>query len=72
MKNRYKLSNKVAIVTGGSKGIGKGIVKNLLISGSKVAVLSRSEESLKKTCSEFSNLGEIIYFSVTLQEVGHP
>ena len=68
MKNKYKLEGKVAAVTGGSQGIGKGIVKNLLISGAKVAVLSRSEQSLKNTCSELSDLGDIIYYAIDVKD----
>ena len=47
MNNKYKIKNQVAVVTGGASGIGKGIVKNLLISGAQVAVLGRTEKSLK-------------------------
>ena len=67
MINQYNLHKKVAIVTGGSKGIGKEIAKNLLISGSKVALLSRSEDSLKKTCKELSSLGEVISLSTDVK-----
>lgn len=39
------LQNKVALITGGSKGIGFGIAQALLEQGIKVAVTSRSEAS---------------------------
>ena len=39
------LKNKVALITGGSKGIGFGIAQALLEQGIKVAVTSRSEAS---------------------------
>ena len=67
MINQYNLDEKVAIVTGGSRGIGKEIARNLLISGAKVALLSRSEESLKKTCNELSKIGDVTYFSVNVK-----
>ena len=47
MKNKYDIKNQIAVVTGGASGIGKGIVKNLLISGAQVAVLGRTEKSLR-------------------------
>ena len=39
------LENKVAIITGGSKGIGYGIAESLMAQGMKVAITSRSQES---------------------------
>ena len=68
MINQYNLDEKVAIVTGGSRGIGKEIARNLLISGAKVALLSRSEECLKKTCNELSKIGDVTYFSVNVKD----
>lgn len=40
-----KLKDKVAFVTGGSKGIGYGIAKSLAKEGVKVAITSRSLEN---------------------------
>ncbi|MFA3790787.1 SDR family NAD(P)-dependent oxidoreductase [Aliiglaciecola sp. SL4] len=47
------LHNLVAVVTGGSKGIGKAICKHLLESGCKVAILGRDAHSLNLTLQEF-------------------
>jgi 3-oxoacyl-[acyl-carrier protein] reductase len=41
------LTNKVALVTASSKGIGHGIAKALLAEGAKVVISSRSVENLK-------------------------
>ncbi len=67
MKNKYDLNNQIAIVTGGSSGIGKSIVRNLLISGAKVAVLSRTEKLLENMYSEFKDLGEITYITTNIK-----
>ena len=37
-----RLENKVSVITGASKGIGKSIAKKFAIEGSKVSICSRS------------------------------
>ena len=39
------MKNKVALITGGSKGIGYGIAESMLEQGIKVAITSRSQDS---------------------------
>jgi len=41
-----KLTGKVALVAGGSGGVGEGIVRQLLTDGATVVVPSRSNEKL--------------------------
>lgn len=48
------LSNKVAYITGGSKGIGYGIAKTLIDLGMKVAISSRHLSAAKKAASSLS------------------
>ena len=49
------LSNKVAYITGGSKGIGYGIAKVLLDNGMKVAITSRSLPAAREAAASLSN-----------------
>ena len=48
------LSNKVAYITGGSKGIGYGIAKILLEKGMKVAITGRNLNSVKEAAESLS------------------
>lgn len=54
-----KLKNKKILVTGGSKGIGKGISKVFLQNGANVIICGRNPEDLEKTCNELSRFGDI-------------
>jgi 3-oxoacyl-[acyl-carrier protein] reductase len=49
------LSNKVAYITGGSKGIGYGIAKTLLGAGMKIAITSRDINAAKKAAGSLTN-----------------
>ena len=49
------LKNRVALVTGSSRGIGKAIAAALLREGGRVCVTGRSEETLSKTLAEFKS-----------------
>ncbi len=44
-----ELKNKIALVTGSSKGIGKEIANTLLHEGCKVILNGRDKKSLEKT-----------------------
>lgn len=49
------LTDKVAYITGGSKGIGYGIAKTLLDNGMKVTITSRTMSSAKQASESLSN-----------------
>ena len=48
------LDGKVAIVTGGSRGIGHAIARALLQNGARVAITATSEDALRKAAGELS------------------
>lgn len=49
------LTNKVAYITGGSKGIGYGIAKTLIDSGMRVAITGRNLDAVKKAAASLSD-----------------
>lgn len=57
-----QLTDKVAIVTGGSKGIGLGVVRSLLDEGAKVANVNRSAAEGRALQSEYAAVGKDCYF----------
>jgi dehydrogenase/reductase SDR family member 4 len=56
MSHSIDLSGKVALVTGGGRGIGKAIAARLAGAGAAVVIASRKEENLKATAAELAGL----------------
>lgn len=55
------LNGKVAVVTGGSKGIGFAAAKSFLEEGCRVAICSRHEAELMAAADSLSPYGEVFY-----------
>src|SRR5690349_782036 len=47
-----ELTDRVAIVTGGSRGIGKAIARQLALEGADVAIVARDAATLEQTANE--------------------
>jgi len=52
-----QLDGKIAIVTGGNRGIGKGIAKGLAAEGASLTIAARNAELLSQTADELRAMG---------------
>jgi 3-oxoacyl-[acyl-carrier protein] reductase len=62
--NRKRLSGAVALVTGGSRGIGRAIATGLARLGASVAICGRDSKALSSTHEELAGLGRSVFSTV--------
>ncbi len=60
MKNLFSLEGRTALITGGSRGIGKMIARGYLAHGAKVYISSRKADQCQATAEELSKEGTCI------------
>lgn len=60
MKDLFSLQGRVALVTGGSRGIGKMIAQGFLEQGAKVYITARKAPACDQTAEELSKIGPCI------------
>lgn len=53
ISNRLRIDNKVAIITGASKGIGKAIARALGQQGARIVIASRKQDAVDEIAKEF-------------------
>jgi 2-deoxy-D-gluconate 3-dehydrogenase len=69
--NRFDLSGKVALVTGGNGGIGLGIAEGLAQAGAKIAILGRNAQKSESAAAQIHAQTGVDTLVVTA-DVSHP
>lgn len=64
--NQIDLQNRIAIITGGAKGIGYAIAERMLLSGAKVCLWDIDDQRLTTAKKELSAKGTVITIKVEL------
>ena len=69
MKNLFDVSGKIALVTGGSRGIGLMIARGYVENGVKVYISSRKADVCEEVAEELSKVGQCIALPKDLSSV---
>src|SRR4029077_10442705 len=72
MKNSKSLAGKIAIVTGGSRGIGRAIALRLASEGVRVVIAARDAKALAAVADEIGNGGTVKTVATDLREPEAP
>jgi NAD(P)-dependent dehydrogenase (short-subunit alcohol dehydrogenase family) len=57
LQHLFDMTGRVAVVTGGTRGIGRAIAEGYIAAGASVAVVSRNEQDCKDTAEHLRSLG---------------
>ncbi|WP_332823728.1 SDR family oxidoreductase [Ramlibacter sp.] len=69
MKNLFDLQGRVALVTGGSRGIGKMIATGFLHQGAKVYITARKAAACDATAGELSAIGPCVSLPIDVSSI---
>lgn len=69
MTDLFSLQGRTALVTGGSRGIGRMIARGFLQQGAKVYITSRKAAACEATASELASLGPCIALPMDVSSV---
>lgn len=64
------LKGKVALITGGSGGIGLAMAESFLKSGAKVIIAGTNEEKLRSCCEKIGGGVDLSYIVINVKDVG--
>jgi NAD(P)-dependent dehydrogenase (short-subunit alcohol dehydrogenase family) len=66
MRDLFSLEGRTALITGGSRGIGKMIAEGFLKQGAKVYISARKGSTLEETAAELAKLGACTALNVNI------
>ncbi len=69
MKNLFDISGKVALVTGGSRGIGEMIAEGYVANGARTYISARKADACKATAARLSEQGECVSIPADLSTI---
>ena len=69
MKDLFSLRGKIALITGGSVGIGAMIAEGFVSFGAKVYIVSRSEQKLDRKQKELASIGACEYLVADVSSI---
>jgi NAD(P)-dependent dehydrogenase (short-subunit alcohol dehydrogenase family) len=64
-RKENRLAGSVALVTGGSRGVGRAIAHRLAMLGAAVAICGRDRAALERVAAELEKLGARAFFHIT-------
>jgi NAD(P)-dependent dehydrogenase (short-subunit alcohol dehydrogenase family) len=56
-RSDYSFANKTVVITGGSRGLGLMVARQIAKEGGRLALLARDEDELARACDELRSLG---------------
>jgi NAD(P)-dependent dehydrogenase (short-subunit alcohol dehydrogenase family) len=66
LQNLFSVEGKIAVVTGGSRGIGEMIARGFVEAGAKVYISARKQEACEAVAAELSRVGPCIPIAADL------